>query len=182
MKWHFSQLRTRFSSTHHCNTRPRCSRHASNVSPATEKSSMKTSIISYTIWSSDSPFATFFDQKPVDHLEKNIVLAFWVGVSRFLHLSHLFDMSAEQKYQNLFTSNIMLVLQVGESLLQNCTLPTCFVCWTISQNSWAISRYTQRFAEYHFESVSICFHHFPNFLAFLRYNVLALSLSLHGWK
>src|SRR3954467_14083776 len=45
MKWHFSQLRTRFTLTHRLSTNSRFSKHVSKLPPQTEKSSIKTSII-----------------------------------------------------------------------------------------------------------------------------------------
>src|SRR3954463_13500476 len=45
MKWHFSQLRTRFTLTHRLSTSSRFAKHASKLPPQTEKSSIKTSII-----------------------------------------------------------------------------------------------------------------------------------------
>jgi len=45
MKWHFSQFKTKFVSTHLFNTTLRFSRQLSNDEPKTEKSSLNTSVI-----------------------------------------------------------------------------------------------------------------------------------------
>ena len=49
MKWHFSQYSTKLQSSHLLRTSDKLVKHRSNESPTTEKSSIKTSIVSSTM-------------------------------------------------------------------------------------------------------------------------------------